>query len=43
MEKNISEYYKITENCNAHKNVSDFFRFKGLSFNAKGLGWGAGR
>jgi len=43
MERNISEYYKITENYNAHKNVTDFLSLNVLPSNAIDLGSGAGR
>ena len=43
MERNISEYYKITENYNAHKNVTDFLSLNVLPSNAIDLGCGAGR
>ena len=43
MERNISEYYKITENYNAHKNVINFLNLNVLPSNAIDLGCGAGR
>lgn len=43
MERNISEYYKITENYNAHKNVINFLNLNVLPSDAIDLGCGAGR
>lgn len=43
MEGNISEYYKKTENYNAHKNVINFLNLNVLPSDAIDLGCGAGR
>lgn len=43
MERNISEYYKKTENYNAHKNVINFLSLNVSPTEAIDLGCGAGR